>query len=175
MHDISFDEVIEKLKDLEAVPGRMEAFIKQGYPSIFVDYSHTPDALMQALSSLKKYCKGRLICVFGCGGDRDKGKRPVMGAAAERYADLVYLTSDNPRNESPEKIIEDIHSGMKGQVPVEIQADRTRAISTAIESASPGDIILIAGKGHETYQEIGNKKLPFSDRQLVRNIFEGSK
>ena len=174
MHGIAFDDVVEKLMELVPVPGRMEAFIRNGFPPIFVDYSHTPDALLQALHSLKDYCEGRLICVFGCGGDRDKGKRPVMGAVAEEYADMVYLTSDNPRNEAPEKIIEDIHSGMKGLIPVEVEPDRSRAISSAIKSAEPEDIILIAGKGHETYQETGNKKLPFSDRQLVRNIFEDS-
>ncbi|NIN36152.1 MAG: hypothetical protein GTO60_14070, partial [Gammaproteobacteria bacterium] len=113
-------------------------------------------------------------CVFGCGGDRDKGKRPVMGSVAEELSDQVYLTSDNPRNEPPEQIITDIRNGMKGLVPIEIEPDRSLAIKNAILNAKPEDIILIAGKGHETYQEIGQSKLPFSDRQLVRNILEGN-
>jgi UDP-N-acetylmuramoyl-L-alanyl-D-glutamate--2,6-diaminopimelate ligase len=175
LHDMQFDNVLESLRGLKPVPGRMEAFVKEGYPGIFVDYSHTPDALKHALSYLKDHCNGRLVCVFGCGGDRDKGKRPVMGAAAEQYADLVYLTSDNPRNEPPEQIIDDIRKGMKGLVPIVIEQDRTMAITEAINSAKPEDIILVAGKGHETYQEIGNKRLPFSDRQLVRNLLEGDK
>ncbi len=129
---------------------------------------------MQALSSLRENCNGKLICVFGCGGDRDKGKRPVMGSVAEELSDQVYLTSDNPRNEPPEQIITDIRNGMKGLVPIEIEPDRSLAIKNAILNAKPEDIILIAGKGHETYQEIGQSKLPFSDRQLVRNILEGN-
>jgi UDP-N-acetylmuramoyl-L-alanyl-D-glutamate--2,6-diaminopimelate ligase len=172
LHGMSFHKLIENLSGLVAVPGRMEAFIKEGNPGIFVDYSHTPDALMQALISLREYCDGQLICVFGCGGDRDKGKRSLMGSVAELYADQVYLTSDNPRTEPPDQILKDIRNGMKGLVPVELQPDRTIAISNAFKSANPDDIILIAGKGHETYQEIGHSKLPFSDRQLVRNLLE---
>jgi UDP-N-acetylmuramoyl-L-alanyl-D-glutamate--2,6-diaminopimelate ligase len=110
--------------------------------------------------------------VFGCGGDRDRGKRPEMGRIAELYADHVIVTSDNPRTEPVEKIIEDILAGMRSHT-VEIQPDRTLAIRSAVLKSKPSDTVLIAGKGHETYQEIGNQRLPFSDRQLVRNLLEG--
>lgn len=172
LREIPFEIALEKLSVVRGVPGRMEYFGTAESARIFVDYSHTPDALQQALMSLREKCTGKLVCVFGCGGDRDKGKRPEMGKVAETYADCVILTSDNPRTESPESIIGDIQSGMSGLVPVVIHSDRAIAIHDAISSASKEDIVLIAGKGHETYQEIMSKKLPFSDRQLVRNLLE---
>ena len=169
---IPFKKAIKALSQVKGVPGRMEFFGTPSSAKIFVDYSHTPDALQQALATLRQHCKGKLVCVFGCGGDRDKGKRPEMGKVAEQYSDRIILTNDNPRTESPEKIIQDIMSGMSGAPTTEIQIDRTIAIREAIQSSSPDEIILIAGKGHETYQDINSVKLPFSDRQLVRNLLE---
>ena len=171
--DIPFNSVLEYLSALHNVPGRMEVFGGIRSPKVIVDYSHTPDALMQALLVLREQCRGKLICVFGCGGDRDQGKRPEMGRIACEYADHVVLTNDNPRSESPEKIIQDIRKGMASSAPVEIESDRAKAIVLAINMAALEDIILVAGKGHETYQEIGSKRYPFSDRQLVRNLLEG--
>jgi len=170
LHKIPFEVALHRLSAVVGVPGRMEFFGAAGKPAIFVDYAHTPDALQQALMSLRNQCAGKLVCVFGCGGDRDQGKRPQMGNIAERHADRIILTSDNPRSEAPEKIMADILAGMTGRVPVELQADRVLAIRSAIASSDSKDIVLIAGKGHETYQEIMGKKLPFSDRQLVRNL-----
>lgn len=167
---MSFTGAMESLQQLRSVPGRMEFFPDYKSAGIFVDYAHTPHALEQALVFIRSQCKGKLICVFGCGGDRDQGKRSQMGKIAEQFADRVILTSDNPRNEPPGRIIQDILSGMQRIVPVEIEPDRSLAIRLAIETAGKGDIVLVAGKGHETYQEILSNKLPFSDRQLVRNL-----
>lgn len=173
LHGLSFDAAVAALSRVRAVPGRMEYFGGKGTARIFVDYAHTPDALQQVLRTLRSLCTGRLICVFGCGGDRDRGKRPEMGRIAEQYADQVIVTSDNPRTEPPEKIIEDILAGMDKKIPIEIQPDRALAIQSVVLAAEPSDVVLIAGKGHETYQEIGTQRLPFSDRQLVRNLLEG--
>jgi len=148
------------------VPGRMESVIG-AHPTVVVDYAHTPDALEKVLQSLREHVSGRLICVFGCGGDRDSGKRPEMGAIATRLADDVIITSDNPRSESPEAIIADIRRGV-GEYSVVIEIDRHRAIRQAIHSARANDIVLVAGKGHEDYQEIAGVRHPFSDMQEVR-------
>jgi UDP-N-acetylmuramoyl-L-alanyl-D-glutamate--2,6-diaminopimelate ligase len=172
LQGISFDKVLDIFTNLNAVPGRMEYFGKPTIAKIFIDYSHTPDALQQALISLRSQCKGKLICVFGCGGGRDRGKRSEMGMIAEQYADHIILTNDNPRTESAENIIKDIQSGMKGKVPVEINIDRSSAIRKSIEITGKDDYVLIAGKGHESYQEIGVTKHPYSDRQQVRNLLE---
>jgi UDP-N-acetylmuramoyl-L-alanyl-D-glutamate--2,6-diaminopimelate ligase len=138
------------------------------HPLVIVDYAHTPDALDKVLATLREISRddhGRLICVFGCGGNRDRGKRPLMGRAAEA-ADIVWVTSDNPRDEVAQKIIDDIESGMTRAHRVE--PDRARAIFEAIGSAQRGDIVLIAGKGHEDYQEINGERLPFSDAATAR-------
>ncbi|MGY8814506.1 MAG: UDP-N-acetylmuramoyl-L-alanyl-D-glutamate--2,6-diaminopimelate ligase [Gammaproteobacteria bacterium] len=172
LQGITFDFALEAISKIQGVPGRMEYFGKPSTANIFIDYSHTPDALLHALETLRSQCKGRLVCVFGCGGDRDIGKRHQMGIIAEQYSDLVILTNDNPRNESPEKIIQDIQSGMKGRVPVEIIVDRSSAIQEAIQASGKDDYVLIAGKGHEMYQEIGLVKHPYSDRQQIRNLLE---
>lgn len=148
------------------VPGRMES-VMGAHPTVVVDYAHTPDALEKVLQSLREHVSGRLICVFGCGGDRDSGKRPEMGAIAARLADDVIITSDNPRSESPEAIIADIRRGI-GERSVVIEIDRHRAIQQAIHSARANDIVLVAGKGHEDYQEIAGVRHPFSDMQEVR-------
>ena len=133
-------------------------------------YLNLVDRSEQALATLKGLCRGRLVCIFGCGGDRDRDKRPLMGRVAERYADRVVITSDNPRGEDPRAIIEDITAGMTGTAEMVIDADRAGAITTAVRAARPEDVILIAGKGHETWQEIAGRRFPFSDRQLVRNL-----
>jgi len=141
-------------------------------PMVVVDYAHTPDALEQALTTLRPLCNGRLVCVFGCGGDRDPGKRSLMGAIAERLADRVIVTSDNPRSEAPERIMEDILAGFSDARQAHREADRARAIAHAIHAASAGDLVLIAGKGHEAYQEIAGRRLPFSDQACARAALE---
>jgi UDP-N-acetylmuramoyl-L-alanyl-D-glutamate--2,6-diaminopimelate ligase len=133
---------------------------------LVVDYAHTPDALAKALSALRAHTRGALHCVFGCGGDRDRDKRPVMGRIAAEHADRVIVTSDNPRTEPPMHIVEDILKGMDGSVDVE--PDRAKAIALAVATASPGDCVLVAGKGHETYQQIGTERLDFSDVAEIR-------
>jgi UDP-N-acetylmuramoyl-L-alanyl-D-glutamate--2,6-diaminopimelate ligase len=168
--DIPFDQALRELPGVFPIPGRIETFRGRGNFTVVVDYAHTPDALENVLGSLREVCAGRLICVFGCGGDRDKGKRPRMGEIAGRYADLIILTNDNPRSEQPEAIINDILAGITDSGRIIVQADRAEAISSAIGRARADDIILVAGKGHETYQEIGQQRYPFNDRQLVRNL-----
>ncbi|MFN3543258.1 MAG: UDP-N-acetylmuramoyl-L-alanyl-D-glutamate--2,6-diaminopimelate ligase [Thiobacillus sp.] len=143
-------------------PGRMQTLGGGTQPLVVVDYAHTPDALEKVLATLREVAGGgRLICVFGCGGNRDKGKRPLMGAVASRGADALWVTSDNPRNEDPRHIIDDVVAGCEGAPHVE--PDRARAIFEAIGAARCGDVVLIAGKGHEDYQEIAGERLPFSD------------
>jgi UDP-N-acetylmuramoyl-L-alanyl-D-glutamate--2,6-diaminopimelate ligase len=151
---------------LHGAPGRMEYVPNNSGLQIVVDYAHSPDALQQVLHALRAHTRGSLVCVFGCGGDRDAHKRPLMGQVATEAADRVIITSDNPRHESPEKIIADIGSGCIQAT--EIEVDRAAAIAVAIETAEPDDCVLIAGKGHETYQQIGAQRLPFSDVQQVR-------
>ncbi|HET9652174.1 MAG TPA: UDP-N-acetylmuramoyl-L-alanyl-D-glutamate--2,6-diaminopimelate ligase [Usitatibacter sp.] len=153
---------------LQPVPGRLERVGGQGQPLVVIDYAHTPDALEKALSALRPaVARGRrLVCVFGCGGDRDPGKRPLMGQAAMRLADHVVVTSDNPRSEDPHLIIEQILSGVPGSRAEAIE-DRQVAIFSAIHHARPGDVVLLAGKGHETYQEIAGVRHPFSDREVA--------
>ena len=168
--DISFDEVINRLSQVKPVPGRMECFGGGSKPIVIVDYAHTPDALRQALYSLKLHCKGKLFCIFGCGGDRDKEKRPLMGHVAEKFADVIYLTNDNPRSEDPDTIIQEILNGIENKDSVNIEEDRKIAIKRAINSATVNDIILIAGKGHETYQEIKSVKHKFSDQEVVSDL-----
>lgn len=154
-----------KLKD---VPGRMQLVKGTRSPQVVVDYAHTPDALEKALMSLREHCRGRLICIFGCGGDRDRGKRPQMGAVAERYADQVIITNDNPRSESPLEIIQDIQAGCKNPQSMVIETDRASAIHYAVQKAMVDDIVLVAGKGHENTQFIGGNILPFDDVQEVK-------
>jgi UDP-N-acetylmuramoyl-L-alanyl-D-glutamate--2,6-diaminopimelate ligase len=153
------------------VPGRMERLAIAGQPLVAVDYAHTPDALdkaLQALQPLARQRGGKLWCVFGCGGDRDPVKRPLMAAVAEKNADQVVVTSDNPRGEKPENIISQILLGLSHDRCVQVQADRGLAIAETIAAAAPEDVVLVAGKGHEDYQEIGGVKHPFSDRERAR-------
>ncbi|WP_348674800.1 UDP-N-acetylmuramoyl-L-alanyl-D-glutamate--2,6-diaminopimelate ligase [uncultured Abyssibacter sp.] len=170
---VSLDDIVGVLPKLGTVPGRMEGFTAPNRPLAVVDYAHTPQALAHALDSLRPHCDGRLICVFGCGGDRDTGKRALMGSAAARLADAVVVTDDNPRSESPFDIVQSILEGMGERRHVRVEHDRERAIRSAIDEARAGDIVLIAGKGHETEQIIGTERRPFSDRGMVSQILHG--
>ena len=161
---VSMDKACDALSASDAPPGRMQRVASSpGLPSVYVDYAHTPAAIEVALHALRAQCKGRLWCVFGCGGDRDAGKRPLMGRAAEQHADVVVITSDNPRRESPDAIIATIIEGLRNADDVTIIEDRAAAIAWAIAAAAPADIVLIAGKGHEDYQLIGEQRRDFSD------------
>lgn len=161
-------DAVEALEHCVAPPGRMETFTAPGKPLAVVDYAHTPDALEKALRAMRKHCQGKLICVFGCGGDRDASKRPVMGGIAERMADAVIVTDDNPRTEDGDAIVADIVSGLRHPGHVLVERDRARAIEKAIGSATGDDAVLIAGKGHEDYQIVGIERRYFSDRDVVQ-------
>ena len=166
-------DIAAALRGISAPPGRMQALGGDGQPLVVVDYAHTPDALDKALSTLRETAAargGRLVCIFGCGGERDPGKRPLMGAVAERLADRVVVTSDNPRSEKPQAIIAAICAGMKN--PPAIEADRAAAIRAAIAGANAQDTLLVAGKGHEPYQEIAGVRHPYSDVALARSALE---
>jgi UDP-N-acetylmuramoyl-L-alanyl-D-glutamate--2,6-diaminopimelate ligase len=153
----------------QAVPGRMERLGGAGpAPLVVVDYAHTPDALEQVLLTLREHARGALVCVFGCGGERDRGKRPEMGAVAERLADRVVLTDDNPRGEDGAAILRDILDGLHHPRRVRVERDRARAIAEAVRGAGGGDVVLIAGKGHEEYQEVAGERRPFSDVAVAR-------
>ncbi len=170
-----FMDALTALSKCSSVPGRMESFRQDGKPSVIVDYAHTPDALEHVLKDLQSQSSGKLVCVFGCGGDRDQGKRAEMGSIAETLADHIFLTNDNPRHESAEAIIEDIISGIKDHACFTKEPDRRNAIMAAIDSASINDVVLIAGKGHEDYQEISGVRHPFSDRLIVQEILNQQK
>ena len=161
------DEISARLASMPQVPGRLE--IVHERPTVLRDYAHTPDALERAIHAVRPFVVGRLIVVFGCGGDRDRGKRPVMGRIAAERADLAIVTSDNPRTEDPERILDDIEAGM-GNVFHERVEDRRDAIGRALELAAADDIVLLAGKGHETYQVRGTTRLPFDERRIVAEI-----
>ncbi len=164
------NDALQALAEVQGVPGRMEAFVQKNQAAVIVDFAHTPDSLSKTLETLKEICKGKLWCVFGCGGDRDKSKRALMGAAAELHADQVIITDDNPRSEEPSIIASRILSGMKKPVNAKVILDRKVAIETAIREAAPKDIILVAGKGHEDWQEIKGQKFSFNDRNVVLNL-----
>jgi UDP-N-acetylmuramoyl-L-alanyl-D-glutamate--2,6-diaminopimelate ligase len=166
-YGLPFETAMSLLAKLPAVPGRMERVGDE--PLVVIDYAHTPDALEKVLQALRPIAAqrgGKLAAVFGAGGDRDTAKRPVMGAVVGRLTDLAVITSDNPRSEDPLNIISQIEAGMTSHH--EVQADRAKAIELAIVHANPADVILIAGKGHENYQEIAGKRLPFSDAAVAR-------
>jgi UDP-N-acetylmuramoyl-L-alanyl-D-glutamate--2,6-diaminopimelate ligase len=171
---VPFERAAAALRDLQPVPGRMQRLGGGGKPLVVVDYAHTPDALEKTLVALKDVARasgGRLIAVFGCGGDRDRGKRPLMGAVASRHADAIVVTSDNPRSENPAAIIAEITAGVTAAH--ETIADRREAIARAIASADAGDVVLLAGKGHEAYQEIAGRRLPFSDALEAERALAG--
>ena len=173
LHALGFDQEAtrERLARLRPVPGRMERFAAPGRPLIVVDYAHTPGALEAALRACRDHVAGRLWCVFGCGGDRDRGKRPLMAEAVERWADAVVLTDDNPRGEDPERIVAEIRSGFS-HMTARVERDREAAIRLAVGSAAPGDAVLVAGKGHEDYQLIGDRRLHLSDREIAERVLE---
>lgn len=175
-------KIAAKLSGLTTVPGRMEKIVldkksaaqhNRQLPLIVIDYAHTPDALEKGLNALKPHTHGKLYCVFGCGGDRDKGKRPLMASSAERHADRIMVTSDNPRTEQPERIIAEIINGFAHPEKILTAADREQAIKEVLQLANADDVILIAGKGHEDYQEIQGKFLPFSDKACVLSLLSG--
>jgi UDP-N-acetylmuramoyl-L-alanyl-D-glutamate--2,6-diaminopimelate ligase len=146
----------------------MEALSLPGKPLVVIDYAHTPDALLKALQAARAHCRGRLACVFGCGGERDRGKRALMAQVAERLADEVVVTDDNPRGEDGDAIVADILAGLSRPQRAVIERDRVQAIMAAIGGARAGDAILIAGKGHEDYQIVGAERRHFSDREIAR-------
>jgi UDP-N-acetylmuramoyl-L-alanyl-D-glutamate--2,6-diaminopimelate ligase len=162
----ALDKILQAATALTAVAGRMELVDASARPAVVIDYAHTPDALEKALQALRRHCQGKLWVVFGCGGDRDIGKRAEMGKVADHRADNIIVTSDNPRSESPEKIIDQVLLGITRDVSAVV--DRRDAIRTAIADAQPDDVILIAGKGHEDYQILGAERLPFSDQAEAR-------
>jgi len=166
------EEVATVLSAFTGLPGRMEVFSLAEKPLIIVDYAHTPDALEKALTSLKPYCKGKLFCIFGCGGERDIGKRAKMGSIAELLSDQIILTNDNPRNESPDQIFENILEGIQNKSKVIIKEDRSDALISTFLEAKKGDVILLAGKGHEITQQLGSIMVPFSDRELAKRLTE---
>lgn len=168
-----FEAIVTALEMLAPVNGRMNRLPNaQGQPLVVVDYAHTPDALEQALIALRAHCAGRLICVFGCGGERDAGKRPLMGAIAERLADVAIVTDDNPRGEDGDAIVAQIVTGFADPARALVRRDRETAIRRALDSAGAGDVLLIAGKGHETYQEGASGKRPFDDLAVARAAME---
>ncbi len=166
--DVGLEDAVRELGLQKAVPGRMQTMGGKDVPTVVVDYAHTPDALEKVLITLREVTApsgGKVICVFGCGGDRDRGKRPMMGTVVSRFADTSIITSDNPRSEDPRAIIDAIVSGMQGDY--QIVEDRAKAIACAVAKARPMDTVLLAGKGHEDYQEIGGVRHPFSDSEIA--------
>ncbi len=168
-----FERIVEVVQALQPVAGRMNRLGgERGLPLVVIDYAHTPDALEQALAALRPHCAGRLICVFGCGGERDAGKRPLMGAIAARLADVALVTDDNPRGEDGDAIVAQIVAGMTAAKAMTVERDRAVAIAQALQLARSGDVALIAGKGHETYQEGAAGKHPFDDMAVAHAVLE---
>lgn len=173
---ISLEDCADAMSSAKGVKGRMESVPTDGDYTVIVDYSHTPDSLENALKTLRPITKGRLIALFGCGGDRDRGKRPIMGAIAADNSDLCVVTSDNPRTEDPQTIIDEILEGMKNKrTPCKIICDRVEAIEWAIDNAHTGDVILLAGKGHEDYQVVGHEKHHMDEREIVADFLKKRK
>lgn len=170
-HALGFElsRILSHVPGLTSVPGRLERVSPNGHPfGVYVDYAHTPDSLENVLHTLRHFTTGKLHVVVGCGGNRDRGKRPLMAAIAEQLADVAIFTADNPRKEDPEAILADMRAGLKHPENTQTIADRASAIAAAIAAAGPGDQVLIAGKGHETYQIIGEERLAFDDREVAR-------
>lgn len=166
--------ILKTLKDVKGVPGRVQSFASTKGYSVLVDYAHTPDGLENVLETIKQFAKGRIITVFGCGGDRDNTKRPLMGAVAAKYSHEVIITSDNPRSEDPFVILDQVEVGVK-RYPVDYvkMEDRKEAIYHALASAQKDDVILIAGKGHENYQILKERIIHFDDSEIVRDFIQG--
>jgi UDP-N-acetylmuramoyl-L-alanyl-D-glutamate--2,6-diaminopimelate ligase len=167
---IENEAIAKGVAHLGGVPGRFEA-VDEGQPfTVLVDYAHKPGALESVLEEARVLTTGRLFCVFGCGGDRDRGKRPLMGEIASRLADVTIVTSDNPRSEDPQAIIAEILKGVTGTV--EVEPDRATAIANAVEEAREGEVVVIAGKGHEQGQEFADGTIPFDDREVARDALK---
>lgn len=172
--DVPFAAARRALGECTAPSGRMETFGgERGAPLAIVDYAHTPDALDKALAAARAHCDGRLSVVFGCGGDRDPGKRPLMGAIAGRRADRIWITDDNPRTENAALIAAAIAEGVAAGRDCRVEHDRATAIRSALNAAQAGDVVLVAGKGHEDYQVVGHERRPFSDQAIVRAALAG--
>jgi len=163
-------EALQNLSSFAGVPGRLERIENTRGLDVFVDYAHTPDALVKAIDALRDAGFARIVTLFGCGGNRDRTKRPLMGEAVAEHADIAVLTSDNPRHEDPEAIMDDVVPGLKNCRETHREADRKKALALALDLLKPGDALLVAGKGHETYQQIGDLKRPFSDQQTLREL-----
>ena len=165
----SFAEAVNCIKQVKTVPGRMEKVsTPEDRSLVVVDFAHTPGALEAVLKAMREHTPSRLVCVFGCGGDRDRGKRPMMAQVAEQYADMVVLTDDNPRSEMPFQIMHDMIEGLENPEHVAMEHDRAKAIRFAVGAVEQGDSVLIAGKGHETVQIVGDEKYSFDDREQAR-------
>jgi len=172
IEDFSLIKVAKIVTDLKAISGRMEAFSAQNAPTAVVDYAHTPDALEKALIACRQHCHGNLFVVFGCGGDRDIGKRPLMAQAAQKYADHLVVTNDNPRTEAPMSIIEDVLAGLNEQCQVTVIVNRKQAVLETLAKAQANDVVLLAGKGHEDYIILGQDKISYNERQVVAGFFD---
>jgi UDP-N-acetylmuramoyl-L-alanyl-D-glutamate--2,6-diaminopimelate ligase len=164
---VPLQQALIAVSSCAAPPGRMEAFGGGAQPLALVDYAHSPDALAKVLDAARAHARGRVFCVFGCGGDRDAGKRPLMGAIAEGHADVVVITDDNPRTEDSAAIIAQILGGLRDAAAAHVVPDRAEAIHFALAEADAGDVVVVAGKGHEDYQLVGAETRPFSDRAVV--------
>ncbi|HAZ37061.1 MAG TPA: UDP-N-acetylmuramoyl-L-alanyl-D-glutamate--2,6-diaminopimelate ligase, partial [Clostridiaceae bacterium] len=165
------DDIVNGLKKLKNVIGRSEKIISSSGFTILIDFAHTPNEIKNILKTAREYTKNKLVIVFGCGGDRDKAKRPIMGKIAGELSDFCVVTSDNPRSEQPEAIIDDILVGVKQtNAPYVVIPDRKSAIKYAIDNAESGDVIVLAGKGHEKYQILNDKTIPFDEREIVEEI-----
>ncbi len=169
---VSPELAVASLSELKPVPGRMEATLLDNGAVVIVDYAHNPHALESVLHTVSTHCDGKLLVVFGCGGDRDQGKRPMMASVAEEFSDVCIVTDDNPRSESGDAIVEQIVAGFKSRQNITIERDRKSAIEFAMSQAASGDFVVVAGKGHEDYQLIGDKRLPFSDSAVVASYAE---
>ncbi|MDH3354682.1 MAG: UDP-N-acetylmuramoyl-L-alanyl-D-glutamate--2,6-diaminopimelate ligase, partial [Chromatiales bacterium] len=170
LSDIDFDTALKRLSKASTVAGRMQSFSVDNNPLVVVDFAHTPDALEQALGALKGHCQGELWAVFGAGGDRDRSKRPEMGKVVAKIADHIVVTSDNPRGENPQQIIHEIEKGIPSDCSSHIEENRRTAIEYALAEAKPEDIVLVAGKGHETGQIFADRTIEFSDLKVVAEI-----
>ena len=172
---LDLEQMSGTLRTVKGVRGRVEVVPVPRAYTVLIDYAHTPNALENILMTARDFTAGRLICLFGCGGDRDRSKRPIMGAIASELADLVVLTSDNPRTEEPMSVIGEIRAGMDGQTRLHIEPDRRKAIGWALDRGRTGDVIVLAGKGHETYQEVNGRLLPMDERKIVADWFKNRK
>ncbi|MDF2529395.1 MAG: UDP-N-acetylmuramoyl-L-alanyl-D-glutamate--2,6-diaminopimelate ligase [Gammaproteobacteria bacterium] len=170
-----FSAILMALEKVKPVSGRMEKISYPGYATVVIDYAHTPDALEKALIAVREHCQANIWVVFGCGGNRDRGKRPIMAKIAEQFADKVVMTQDNTRLEDERQIFADIVSGFKAPEKVYIEPDRAKAIAYALQNAAAGDCILLAGKGHETYMDTAGNKTHFDEREVIKNFIKGGK